>query len=273
MGAYERQGARDGFTLIELSIVLVIIGLIVGGVLTGRSLIRAAELRSIITDEQRYITAVNTFRTKYNEIPGDMADATNFWGTDPNGCPDDGEFSATPQTTTCNGNGNGLIESEGVNPSGGGILEGFRAWQQLADAGLIQGAYSGVPYSAGIPWSYMPGINVPATKIPNGGFAWMVFDNSDAQESSATWNAQVSVQYLLLGAVQSASGKLMQPLLTPMDAQAIDIKMDDGIAYTGVVLSIDGDGNCTAPAFSSTPAYNTSNGTPACTLLFQVKSW
>jgi len=271
MGACKKHNRHDGFTLIELSIVLVIIGLIVGGVLTGRSLIRAAELRSIITDEQRYVTAVNTFRTKYNEIPGDMADATNFWGTDPNGCPDPGG-SATPQTTTCNGNGNGIIESEGVSPSGGGILEGFRAWQQLANVGLIQGAYSGVSYTLGIPWSYMPGVNIPATKLPNGGFAWMVFDNT-GQESPGTWNAQVSVQYLLLGAVQSASGKLMQPLLTPTDAQAIDIKMDDGIAYTGVVLSIVGDGNCTAPAFSSTPAYNTSNGTPACTLLFQVKSW
>ena len=61
-----------GFTLIELSIVLVIIGLIVGGVLTGQDLIKAAEIRATVGQYEKYNTAVNTFRTKYNGIPGDL---------------------------------------------------------------------------------------------------------------------------------------------------------------------------------------------------------
>src|ERR1700709_989380 len=65
---------RRGFTLIELSIVLVIIGLIVGGVLVGRDLINAAQLRAAISQIERYQTAVNTFRAKYGAIPGDMPD-------------------------------------------------------------------------------------------------------------------------------------------------------------------------------------------------------
>jgi prepilin-type N-terminal cleavage/methylation domain-containing protein len=136
-----------GFTLIELSIVLVIIGLIVGGILTGRDLIGSATNKSVVTDVQKYVSAVNTFRTKYNELPGDMVDAQNMWGTDPNACPDLGPTPTQLTATTCNGNGNGIIESEGVAETFPAILEGYRAWQQLANAHLIQGTYSGVPTS------------------------------------------------------------------------------------------------------------------------------
>jgi prepilin-type N-terminal cleavage/methylation domain-containing protein len=63
---------RSGFTLIELSIVLVIIGLIAGGVLVGRDLIEAARIRQQITEIEQFKTAVNTFRIKYNGLPGDL---------------------------------------------------------------------------------------------------------------------------------------------------------------------------------------------------------
>src|SRR3982751_930235 len=68
--------AEKGFTLIELSIVLVIIGLIVGGVLVGQDLIRAAEVRATISQIEKYNTAVNTFRGKYNALPGDLNAST-----------------------------------------------------------------------------------------------------------------------------------------------------------------------------------------------------
>jgi prepilin-type N-terminal cleavage/methylation domain-containing protein len=64
---------RAGFTLIELSIVLVIIGLVVGGVLVGRDLICAAELRAQISQIEKYNTAVNTFYGKYGGLPGPLA--------------------------------------------------------------------------------------------------------------------------------------------------------------------------------------------------------
>lgn len=69
-----------GFTLVELAIVLVIIGLIVGGVLVGQDLIKAAEIRATISDIQKYTTGANAFRTKYNGIPDDLlsTSATNF---------------------------------------------------------------------------------------------------------------------------------------------------------------------------------------------------
>src|SRR5271155_2823005 len=98
---------QHGFTLIELSIVLVIIGLIVGGVLVGQDLIRAAEVRATIAQIEKYNTAVNTFRGKYNALPGDMNAATatafNFTAR--------GAFAGE-------GDGNGVIEGISANATG-----------------------------------------------------------------------------------------------------------------------------------------------------------
>lgn len=77
---HELSPNEDGFTLVELSIVLVIIGLIVGGVLVGQDMIRAAEIRSTVAQIESYNTAANTFRDKYRNIPGDILsnDAARF---------------------------------------------------------------------------------------------------------------------------------------------------------------------------------------------------
>jgi prepilin-type N-terminal cleavage/methylation domain-containing protein len=137
----DKTKPNAGFSLVELSIVLVILGLLVGGVLTGKSLIRAAELRSVTTDQQRFVAAAQIFREKYQAFPGDMTNATAFWGTAA-ACP--GTYlQPSTDATTCNGNGDG-----GVRGDTTGSNESFRFWQQLANAGLIEGQYSGVTGSA-----------------------------------------------------------------------------------------------------------------------------
>ena len=89
----------------------MILGLLVGGVLAGKSLIRAAELRSIITDYNKYQSAVLAFRDKYFALPGDMTNATLFWGKNNAACPGATGTAATPGT--CNGDGSGQIEYKG----------------------------------------------------------------------------------------------------------------------------------------------------------------
>ena len=67
---------QEGFTLIELSIVIVIIGLIVAGVVGGQTLVLQAKIRSQISDFNKYKIAYNTFQLEYNAIPGDFNQAS-----------------------------------------------------------------------------------------------------------------------------------------------------------------------------------------------------
>jgi len=71
---------NTGFTLIELSIVLVIISLIVGGVIGGKALIHQARLKNVITEVNTLKVAVNSFNLQYDALPGDMRDAWDYFG-------------------------------------------------------------------------------------------------------------------------------------------------------------------------------------------------
>ena len=71
---------NNGFSLLELSIVLSIIGLIAGGVTVGANIIHAAQLRAVITDINSYTSAMLAFKDKFDGLPGDLTNATEFWG-------------------------------------------------------------------------------------------------------------------------------------------------------------------------------------------------
>ena len=69
-----------GFSLVELSIVLVIVGLLTGGILMGQNLIRNAEIQGVMKELAKYSDAVIAFRDQYDALPGDLPDAGNYWG-------------------------------------------------------------------------------------------------------------------------------------------------------------------------------------------------
>lgn len=96
---------RSGFTLMALSMVLVIIALIVGGILIAEDMISAAQIRATVSQIEKYNTAVNTFRSKCDGLPGDLANPTNF-------------FPGIIGSGTGLGNGNGVSESSGTDPQG-----------------------------------------------------------------------------------------------------------------------------------------------------------
>lgn len=137
-----------GFTLVELSIVLVILGLLVGGVLAGQSMIESAESRAVITQMNQFTTAATTFRDKYLCLPGDCANATAFnMGGNGNGdglvgCGGGSSRLTDPSTTVmyC-GSFGGMSNTVMVRSSG----ESSQFWTHLAWAGLIAGQYTANP--------------------------------------------------------------------------------------------------------------------------------
>ncbi len=121
-----------GFTLIEMSIALVVIGLLVGGILAGQDLMNAAAIRAQISQIEKYQTAVRTFQLKYGYLPGDIPDpqASSF-GFMPRGALDG------------QGDGNGFLASNCANTAGStsglqnGCGETAVFWVDLSLAGLI----------------------------------------------------------------------------------------------------------------------------------------
>ena len=214
---------KKAFSLVELSIVLVILGLLVGGILTGQSLIRAAELRSVTTEFSQYQTAVMTFRDKYFAIPGDMKNARDFWGAASN-CATAG---AVLSGGTCDGNRNGVIDI-----GGGPSRERYYAWHHLMLAGLIEGNYAGNSGANHVFDDSDAGWNVPQNKLDaNGG--WCFNHDPVAHDFSEHFDFTRS---LGLGPTASASASCTGALMTPFEAWHLDQKMDDGLPGRGKVI-------------------------------------
>ncbi len=256
------------FSLVELSIVLVILGLLTGGILAGQSLIRAAQLRAVSTEYMRYKTAVGSFRDKYFALPGDMANATSFWGT-AGTCPG---TSASPSTSaaTCNGNGDFTLD-----PTVSTGNEYYRFWQHLANAGLIEGSYSGVANSTTASAALsLPGTNVPTSKLTGAG--WSVYNyGNPGVASTLTFEGNYGNSFSF-GAT-NLSTITDGPILKPEEAWNIDTKMDDGKPGTGGVRTYEAYGSScsdtaasTTVAIAATSAYLLSNSSLACNLIFNM---
>lgn len=256
---------RQGFSLVELSIVLVILGLLVGGVLTGQSLIRAAELRSITTDFEKYQTAIKTFRDKYLATPGDMTNATSFWGTMTN-CGVAGPSGTGTQT--CNGDGDGSIGAAAAASQTGEV---YLFWQHLANAGLIEGTYTGIAGSAAVT-HHVLGQNAPKAKLGNAGW-YTQFPGAAATGSTQAYFLNYG-NYLEIGA-STNSAQPIGRILTPEEAWNIDTKMDDGKPGKGAVVarywndicSVADDGASANNDYEA--SYKLSDTSAQCTLIFR----
>jgi prepilin-type N-terminal cleavage/methylation domain-containing protein len=123
---------QQGFTLIEIAIVLVIIGLLLGGVLKGQELITSARVRNLIAHQDGVKAAYFGFLDRYRALPGDYSQAT----------------TNIPGCSGCqNGDNNGQILLNGA------VLESIGAWEHLSKAGFITGSYvySGTAASSNTP--------------------------------------------------------------------------------------------------------------------------
>jgi prepilin-type N-terminal cleavage/methylation domain-containing protein len=258
---------KQAFSLVELSIVLVILGLLVGGVLSGQSLIRAAELRAVSSEYSRYVSATQTFRDKYFALPGDMPNAETFWGLQ-----NASDCANKDSTTiaTCNGDGNGTID----DCSGLACMrsfEPFRFWQHLANASLIEGRYTGAGNAAS-QYGTILGQNAPRSKLTNAG--WIPFPVAKIPSGGSFYTSPFPVtsqNALQLGGVYDANSYLSNGVIRPEEAWNIDTKMDDGLPGLGKVTTALNTAipqtNCASTNVTTTAVYSLNNRAIVCGLI------
>ena len=106
---------QAGFTLVEIAVVMVIIGILIGGVLKGQAMIQNAKVKRVIKQADEYRAVIMSFYDKYGSFPGDENNAN------------------IPPGDTVNGDGDGLME----------YAERFDLFTDLMEAELISGNYTG----------------------------------------------------------------------------------------------------------------------------------
>lgn len=241
----QHRTTQFAFSLVELSIVLVILGLLTGGILGGQALIRAAEMRAIGTDLERYQIATHIFRDKYFALPGDMSNAYAFFSTDPS-CTTNTTVTAT-NPNACNGNGNGLLDYDNG--------EMYEFWYHLSISGLIEGKYSGWFYPQNPPFNSLePGRNAPFSKAGKGTF-FVAYNYPLSWRGYATGDINSSRNRISYGELTGSR------VLNAGEAWNIDKKLDDGKPGSGNVTA---NISCATTTSTATAEYNLLGGTSYC---------
>ena len=125
-----------GFTLVEIAIVLVIIGLLLGGILKGQEMITQAKIKNVMSDFSGISAAYHGYQDRYRAIPGDDPNALSRW--------------AAP---TVQGDGNGQVSGTynfGCSVPGTtvGTNEACFFWDHLRRAGFVSGSGTMQPFNA-----------------------------------------------------------------------------------------------------------------------------
>ena len=229
-----------GFTLVEIAIVLVIIGLLLGGILKGQEMINSARARHLADLTNDIPAAYFGFLDRYNRVPGD-------W---------DAPAASIALGVTVDNGGVGTNANNGRidNPAGAAFVEPNALWEQLAKAGFIEGAYSGDPTSP-----TTDGNQTPLNAFNN----VVILGRSADYKDVATPSVRL---HLVLGRG------------IPVDiARETDIKLDDGLPLTGTLrLAIDDPGNIFGTLGSgdalclnaSTSEYNGAADSQDCSLVY-----
>ena len=192
---------QTGFTLVEIAIVLVIIGLLLGGILKGQEMITQAKIKNVINDLNGVTAALNSYQDRYRALPGDDKGAALRW-------PGAAGIVA--------GDGDGVISGAYVPAAPGNETAQF--WLDLRQAGFIAGTGLDNPFN---PLSGKMGVqtgNGPAPKAA-----------PTAVLGSTSTPAVNGFTGLIL-----CSANLPDKMAISVDAQ-----VDDGIATTGSVRGVD----------------------------------
>lgn len=287
---------KSAFSLIELSIVLIIIGLLVAGVTGGAALIKNAEMRAVVTQYQGFRAGISAFYAQYNWLPGDYATAV--------------AGSTVPATATvaCTGCVTSAQDSrlQYITASVPTFSsESAAAFDVLQRANFVEGL--GLTLNA-VTAVQTIATTIPAAKIKNVGWAFdhrfsvgtayaaaTGYNSVGVNEGQAAAPANQNVLVLtgtpitaqaaltttaslvngVPAATATATSNLATASLTGPDALSIDTKLDDGIANAGLVRGLTpgnlAGGSCYVIAAAANAGYVTaSNTAKVCALTFDV---
>jgi len=228
---------KSAFSLIELSIVLIVIGLLIAGITGGASLIKSSELRSVMSEARGYAVAVNAFYSQYDALPGD-------YGT------------AVGTVSTNVGDGDGTIEFANDYDA---VSEGSIAWYALKQIGAIDDTLTTLASNS----SQVRGTNIPSSKIKSAGW---IFSYVNSQNTVVLTRATTAAT-----ADGDEADSVATAALLPSDALSIDSKIDDGTANTGKLRSIINTGD-TDPdtGCSGTTGYSIGGTVLTCAVSYQI---
>jgi len=222
---------QSGFTLIEIAIVLVIVGLLLGGVLKGQELINSAKVKNLATDFRNIPVFLYGYQDKFRALPGDDANAVAHVGG-----PGIIVSAATTPTTGLNGVvcvppsspvgaagcvGNGVID--GYWNSITTTDESYLFWQQVRLAGLAPGTTDPT---------------TPATYLPTNAVGGTIGIQSGTSNLAATPITDPTGNIAIRGSYVICSSGILGKFVLQLDTQ-----MDDGNPSTGSMMA----GIATAP--------------------------
>lgn len=254
------------FTLVELAVVLVIIGLLVGGVLVGQDLIRNSAIKGTAAQIEKFDLAGAAFRTKFRSVAGDMAPAKAA------------RFGFLARSGSAGqGDDNGRVENVGASGAPGGLGgESALYWRDLWDSKLI-----GVEYNL-----------ADGTVVDTSGFVAPATTDLMSYIPPAKLRGNTffhiygypGINYYHIG--QFASGDATGTIswtsgMTPMEALGMDTKLDDGNPLRGTTRAATnqevldngaaaGVGVC-VDTNPTTPTYNTTTTTYANAVTCQLR--
>ena len=206
----------EGFTLIEIAIVIIIIGLILGGVLKGQELIRTARTHNVADQGSAIKVAILGFSDRFRALPGDYDKASDTIPGVKGGQNGDGNNRVGYNDS------NVLNEPDGPNR----LKEAGLVWLHLAKSGFVSGSFSGAPLLPGDEAKWQCPADTCMQNAFNGSLLFLYAN----EQTGVSWPSD------MLKSNQLWMGRNLPVALLA----ELDRKLDDGQPSTGNIRVADG---------------------------------